>query len=45
MASLGEHRKGELYKALNARAAEEQLLVAAPDVKVLQSVGGFGYRA
>jgi quinol monooxygenase YgiN len=45
MAALEAYRKGDQYQALMARAKNEGLLTGPPDVKVLQSVGGFSLRA
>ncbi|KIW27234.1 uncharacterized protein PV07_06992 [Cladophialophora immunda] len=44
MEALEQHRAGEQYRALMARAKNEGLLTGPPDVKVLQPVGGFGPR-
>jgi len=42
--ALQDHRNGQPYKDLMKRAGEEQLLLAMPDIKILEVVGGFGLR-
>lgn len=39
------HRSSGPYMALQERGAKEQLLSAAPEVKIIQQIGGFSSRA
>lgn len=44
MAALEAHRQSDVYAMVQKRGAETQLLAAAPDIKILQHVGGFASR-
>ena len=44
MEAFESHRTSEVYAMSQKRGAEIQLLAAAPDVKILQHVGGFASR-
>lgn len=45
MEALEIHRSSGPYKALGERAAKEQLLSKAPDVKIVQRVGGCDWKS
>jgi hypothetical protein len=42
--ALEAHRKSDVYNLIQKKGAELQILAAAPDIKLLQHVGGFGLR-
>lgn len=44
MASIQKYRESEVFKALMVHAAEEQLFVTPPDVKIIKPCGGFAGR-
>lgn len=44
MAALDAHRKSDVYNMIQKKGAEAQILAAAPDIKLLQPVGGFASR-
>ena len=41
---MEKHRSSGPYKDLHEKAAKEQLLAKAPDLKVVKRVGGFALR-
>jgi quinol monooxygenase YgiN len=44
LAALEHHRSTEYYAKAQKKGAEDKLLAAAPDIKVITPVGGFGLR-
>jgi hypothetical protein len=42
--ALDSHRLSEAYKTAQTKGAELGILLAPPDVKILESCGGFGLR-
>jgi hypothetical protein len=42
--ALDSHRLSDAYKTMQMKGAELGLLLAPPDVKVLEACGGFGLR-
>jgi quinol monooxygenase YgiN len=42
--AVEEHQSSEAFKGMLAKAAELGLLIKEPEIKVLESVAGFGFR-